>query len=285
MSSGQGNKLAADYIRENFEPSDRVAIVLVKKSEASVIQRLASARAVANADFQDWLLEGNRRGYEIYVSMNALHPAATGRTKRDVETIRHLYLDFDHDGTAAVERLLNRADLPKPNYQVSSSPGKWQVIWKVEGFAKPVAENMQRNFARQAGADPAATDCARVLRLPGYYNHKYGMPHLVVAERLSTETYRPERFPAFRLDDRRTPVKGIRRPPAVCTGLSQSERDWVFAKRALARGESPDVVAAAIAQYRRFDKHDPNYYAELTVRKAADALTADSRRETGPDRT
>jgi hypothetical protein len=51
--------------------------------------------------------------------------------------------------------------------------------------------------------------------------------------------------------------------------VSQSERDWAFAKRALARGDPEEIVIAAIASHRRYDKHNPQYYAELTVRKAA----------------
>jgi hypothetical protein len=35
------------------------------------------------------------------------------------------------------------------------------------------------------------------------------------------------------------------------------------------------LVAAAIASYRRFDKHNPQYYGELTVKKAAEALKTD----------
>ncbi|MBV8728265.1 MAG: hypothetical protein JO336_00510, partial [Acidobacteriia bacterium] len=49
MSAGNGNKVAADYIQENFVPSDRLTVVLVKKSEGAVIQRLALARAIALA--------------------------------------------------------------------------------------------------------------------------------------------------------------------------------------------------------------------------------------------
>ena len=33
-----------------------------------------------------------------------------------------------------------------------------------------------------------------------------------------------------------------------------------------------NAVIAAIASYRRYDKHNPHYYAELTVRKAAASL-------------
>jgi hypothetical protein len=56
---------------------------------------------------------------------------------------------------------------------------------------------------------------------------------------------------------------------------SQSERDWAFAKRALARGDDPDVVVQRIADYRAEDKADPNYYARRTVTKAQAALHND----------
>jgi hypothetical protein len=49
---------------------------------------------------------------------------------------------------------------------------------------------------------------------------------------------------------------------------SQSEHDWAFAKRALARSDDPEVVIQRIADYRSEDKADPNYYARHTVMKA-----------------
>jgi hypothetical protein len=57
--------------------------------------------------------------------------------------------------------------------------------------------------------------------------------------------------------------------------LNQSERDWAFAKRALARGDEPEEVIRRIADYWGDDKHDPNYYARLTVAKAQAQLTSE----------
>ena len=48
----------------------------------------------------------------------------------------------------------------------------------------------------------------------------------------------------------------------------QSEHDWAYAKRALARGDDPEEIVRRIADYRADDKHDPLYYARLTVSKA-----------------
>ncbi len=283
-----GSSTAPDYLRDNFPAGDRLAVVVLNRRTQGVIQRLGSLEQITAPDFNDWLKDQNARRCEIYISMNALHGSARGRTKEDVASIRHIYLDFDENGTAALERLLNRGDMPRPTYVLSSSPDKWQVTWKVEGFEKAQAELLQKNLAWETGADPAATDCARVLRVPGFYNHKYDRPYLVRAEHLSAETYRPEHFPSQTTEYRaaRVPTEpgatSLARPTSI-RRLSQSERDWAFAKRALARGESPALVAATIASYRRFDKPDPQYYAELTVRKAIAALHRETARS--PERT
>jgi hypothetical protein len=266
---------ATSYIRANFEPQDRLAVVLIDKKNGAVLQRLSSAQRICESRFQAWLRHMNAQGHEVYVSMNALRDDALGRTKADIGTIRHVYLDFDDHGTEAVERLLKRDDLPQPNFLLNTSADKWQVIWKVTGFDKDQSEELQRGLARETDADIAATDCARVLRLPGFYNHKYNRDYFVKAQELSADTYGPERFPKFPADeraDRSTPSLNLRfvRNPAV--KLSQSERDWAYAKRALARGEPQDMIVTAIATHRRFEKHNPRAYAELTVRKAAQSL-------------
>src|SRR5579864_1824323 len=177
MGGKMRQDIASEYIRDNFKTTDRLAVVLLHKQTGRVVQRVATADRIATTDFQAWLHQKNGERFEVFISMNALHQTARGRTKSDVDEIRHVYLDFDENGTVAVERLLARGDLPQPNDLLNSSPEKWQVGWKVEGFAKSQAEELQKGLAHETGADPAATDCSRVLRLPGFYNHKYTKRH------------------------------------------------------------------------------------------------------------
>src|SRR6266849_5766300 len=119
--------------------------------------------------------------------------------------------------------------------------------------------------------DPAATDSTRALRLPNFVNRKYETDHLVKAHTKTTQTYHHEDF-RLRTDpqdghlDREAPHGGGQRNSPG--DLSQSERDWAFAKRALARGDDPEEVIRRIVDYRGDDKHDPIYYARLTVAKA-----------------
>lgn len=182
---------AADFILDNFERDDRLAVVLINRRSDIVMQRIASANHIASQEFQVWLRSQNRSGRDVFVSMNAFADDARGGTRQDVATIRHLYLDFDENGTRAVQHLQGRDDIPKPNYVVNTSPDHWQVSWKVQGFGKEQAEATMRELVREFGADPAPTDCARVMRVPGFVNHKRHPTHLVRAERLSVAVMPP----------------------------------------------------------------------------------------------
>lgn len=157
---------AAKYIRANFEPDDRLALVLLNKRTDEAIQRLSRAEKIAATDTQKWLRYMNAQQFEVYVSMNTLREGARGRTKADIAEIRHVYLDLDEDGSKAVEHLLGREDLPEPNFLLNSSPEKYQVVWKVQGFSQDQAETLQRSLARDTGADPGFRDSLQVEPTP-----------------------------------------------------------------------------------------------------------------------
>jgi len=262
---------ASDYILQNFEASDRIAILVRSRRSGETLQRITTAKNAASADFQDWLRHKNLSS-DVYVSMNTLKLDAQGRTKDDIETIRHLYLDIDRNGSLALEAVENSALVPRPNYVLETSPDKYQVVWKVEGVAQEQAETLQRSMVREFGGDPAATDSTRVLRLPGFVNRKYDTEHVVKARIGATQTYHLEDF-KLRADahEEQPEYRPHEMRVRVAQGeLTQSERDWAFAKRALARGDDPEEVIRRIADYRAEEKH-PNY-ARYTVEKAQLAL-------------
>jgi hypothetical protein len=207
--------------------------------------------------------------------MNTLKRDALSRTKEDIDKIRHVYLDIDRGGPEALEAIRNSSGVPMPNYVLETSPGKFQVVWKVENISQYEAEDLQRRMAREFHADLAATDSTRVLRLPTFVNRKYAEEHIVMARREATGTYRLEDF-RLREDDhderRERSVSRDKRRPSSEGEITQSERDWAFAKRALARGDEPEEVIRRIADYRADEKHDPEYYARYTVTKAQAAL-------------
>ena len=271
---------ASDYILDNFEPRDRIAMLVLKRDFGETIQRLTSAQKGASPEFQAWLRYKNANGSDIYMGMNPLRQDAATRTKEEIETIRHVYLDLDQGGPEALESVEDSSVVPKPNYVLTSSPGKFQVVWNVEGMSLDEAESLLHAMAREFGGDPAATDATRVLRLPGFANKKYQTDFYVRARKESTETYHLRDF-KLHLDAQDSPRYNhhnrSRRESSPGSSLSQSEHDWAFAKRALARGDHPDEVIRRIAQHRAADKSNPEYYARHTVEKAMAELEGTSR--------
>jgi RepB DNA-primase N-terminal domain len=262
---------ASEYILDNFEAADRIAILVLNRDSGDTTQRITSAQKAASPEFQSWLRYKNANGWDIYVGMNPLKRDAWTRTKEDIESIKHVYIDLDHGGPEALDAIENSSIVPKPNYVLNSSPEKYQVVWRVEGMNLEEAEGLLRAMAHEFGGDPAATDATRVLRVPGFANKKYETDFYVEARKESTETYHLRDF-KLQIDSRDSPRYNYnnraKRESTPRINLSQSEHDWAFAKRALVRGDDPEDVIHQIAQHRAADKSNPEYYARHTVEKA-----------------
>jgi len=106
----------AEYIRANFEKTDRIAILVRNAKRGETTQRISTTAKVTDTPFQDWMCHKNDRdGCDIYVGMNALKATAFTRTKHDVLAVRHLYADLDHDGSASLAAIEKSTLVPAPN--------------------------------------------------------------------------------------------------------------------------------------------------------------------------
>jgi RepB DNA-primase from phage plasmid len=262
---------ASEYVRELFEPADNAAILVRNRGTGKTVQRIAKAETIASPEFQAWLAARSAARSDVYVGMNPIKEGAYSRTKDNVRDIRHVYLDLDRNGDEALEAIRNSTEVPAPNFVLDTSPGKHQVVWQVSGFSQDEAECLLHNLANQFGGDLAATDSTRVLRLPGFANRKLSEEFIVQARQESDAVYTLRDF-TIREDSPETPRHlgdDQERPQNVPSDhKSQSEHDWAYAKRALARGDDPEEIVRRIADYRSTDKHDPEYYARHTVEKA-----------------
>ena len=272
---------ATEYIRTDFNSSDRLAILVRNRNRGETVQRITTSARIVEPAFQEWMhFKNEKESCDIYVGMNTLKPEARTRTKDDIQTIRHLYVDIDHDGPAALAKIQQSNLVPSPNYTVNTSPDKFQVVWRVENISPEQAEVLQRAMARKFGSDPAATDSTRVLRVPGFLNRKYDTEFWVHAEKHTDRVYH---LHDFRL--RTEPIESDFRPrnysqtpdSSEPRTLTQSEHDWAYAKRALTRGDDPEEIIRRIADYRADEKHNPEYYARHTVEKARAALNSTRR--------
>src|ERR1700745_122938 len=111
---------APEYILENFKQTDSIALLVLNRKFGETIQRITSAQKASSPEFQAWLRYKNANGSDIYIGMNPLRQDASTRTKQDIVSIRHVYLDLDHDGRRALASVENSSTVPKPNYVVTS---------------------------------------------------------------------------------------------------------------------------------------------------------------------
>src|SRR6185312_4938397 len=221
--------------------------------------------------YQAWLYYENTTGANVYVAANPLRSGSRKRTKGNIASVRHLYLGIDTDGDARPAALRASDFVPPPTSILSTSPGKYQVLWRVEAFDFVRQEQTLKLLALAFGGDPACTDCNRVLRVPGLLNRKYDPPYKVTVEYPDDSIWTPNDFQldagavnAMLFAATSTP----RKPPSK---QSNSESDWAWVSHELAHGKDAVKLTRELAS-RRSDKPNPLYYAQRTVDVASARL-------------
>jgi hypothetical protein len=266
---------ASEYVLDLFDPAENVAVVVHNRATGRTIQRIARADTVAGTEFQTWLASQNGAGSDVFLGMNPIKDHAATRTKANIKDIRTVYLDLDRNGDDSLQAIRNSGEVPPPNFVLDTSPGKHQVVWKINGLRQDQAEALLRTLASEFNGDPAATDSTRVLRLPGFANRKLTEEFLVRAHHETDVVYMVRDFTIE--EDSPDAVRRVgdahQSRTMVPGHKSQSERDWAYAKRCLARGVHPQEVIRNIADFRAGDKYDPQDYARRTVAKAQAELT------------
>lgn len=263
--------MATEFLTRCFRPGETIAVLLRREVPARIVQRIVRLEQATAAAYMRWLAHENASSVNVYVAANPLRSGSRKRTKECIAQVRHLYLDIDHDGDARLAALRASNAVPEPNAIISTSPGKYQVIWRVLGFAFATQEEMLKELAIAFGADPACTDCNRVIRIPGFHNAKYTPAHAVTVEYLSGSAAKPEDFRlAFGSPTAVLPLRGSGRPTA--TGKqTHSEQDWAWVLSELSSGKDAAQLAETLAA-RRADKPNPLYYAQRTVDMASARL-------------
>jgi hypothetical protein len=260
-----------DFLTRCFGPGDTVAILLRKEKPASTTQRIVRLEQVISPRYLAWLRYENHNGANVYVAANPLRSGSRRRTKESIASVRHLYIDIDLDGEERVAALRASDDVPAPTAILSTSAGKYQVLWRVEGFDFDRQETTLKQLAFAFGGDPACTDCKRVLRVPGFLNRKYSLGQPVTVEYPCDTTWNPDNFHLDNyLSSAVLPLRGIARP--IQSGKqNHSEQDWAWVLDELTHGTDAVKLTHALAS-RRSDKPNPLYYAERTVDMASARL-------------
>ena len=255
---------AYDFLTRCFYPGETIAVLLRKENPASTTQRIVRLEQALAPRYLAWLRYENHNGANVYVAANPLLPGSRKRTKERIAEVRHLYIDIDVDGEERIAALRASDAVPVPSTILSTSPGKYQALWKVEGFDFDQQENALKLLVIAFGGDSACTDRNRVVRVPGFLNRKYEPAHPVSVEYSSDSIYHPDDFRLnVSLLNTATPFRATARTCA--TGKNtHSEQDWAWAVQQLSFGKDAANLTLELAS-RRSDKPNPLYYAQRTI--------------------
>jgi hypothetical protein len=265
------SQTATDFLTRCFAPGETIALLLRRESAERPAQRIVRLEQAITPGYLRWLTHENHSGANIYVAANPLRSGSRRRTKESIASVRHLYIDIDSDGEARVAALRASDTVPVPTAIFSTSPGKYQVLWRVDGFDFVRQEQTLKLLAIAFGGDPACTDCNRVLRIPGFLNRKYDPAHRVTVEYPCDSVWAAA---DFRLDSGAVDAMLFDHaiPPRKQPGKqSNSEGDWAWVSHELSRGKDPMKLTRELAS-RRSDKPNPLYYAQRTVDVASARL-------------
>jgi hypothetical protein len=257
------NVVAKDFLARCFAPGSTIALLLRAEIPAKTQQRVVTLEQALAPRYLGWLAHQNHNGANVYVAANPLRPGSRKRTKESIASVRHVYLDIDDDGDARLSALRSSDVVPAVSAILSTSPGKYQVFWRVEGFDFEQQEITLKRLALAFGGDPACTDRNRVLRIPGFLNRKYSPAHSVAVEYGENRVWTPTDFHLENIITSVTlPLRGSARSTSIKD--TPSEQDWSWVCLQLTEGKDAGKLTHELAS-RRSDKPNPLYYAQRTV--------------------
>ena len=256
----------------------RIALCIIWK-DGRAEHRFTKANQVEN--YIGYLRYANAQGADIYFTPSVLKDnKSRKRTKDNFEDFQSVvYLEFDTPNQ--FETLIDSRVIPYPSAVVGSSEGRNHVYWKLaDPIPKLKQEELMCNLARSVGADIAATDVSRVLRLPTFSNKKpernnyqcqVVYPNKPEDPKIETTL---EELVSICEDYEETDIPS--QHAAACapvtikksSTLDRSAQDWALVNQKLFEDQmNPEDVQAWLME-RRGDKPNPHYYSTRTVKKA-----------------
>ena len=171
------------YCSAVFEPDDIVEVRRLPSGHSSWYR--AKEFSSVGEDLQ--LL--NESGESIFVGANPRRDRG-GKTNRDVSCWRCLFLDFDNSSLHEVQQRLDESELPEPTVIVASGHG----IHAYYRLKEPITDialgtSHQKKLIALLKSDKSVHDAARIMRAPGFMNHKQPAAQCRIIEAYPDKTY------------------------------------------------------------------------------------------------
>ncbi|MCP4261016.1 MAG: hypothetical protein GY774_26420 [Planctomycetes bacterium] len=156
----------ARYVACVFAPTDVVEVRRLPSGKSTWHQAGKLAEATES------LVQDNQLGQHIYVGANPRR-ARGGTKSQDVANASSLFVDFDGINTIEARDRWHNTGLPTPTITIASGHGV-HAYWRLSEpvFDMDLWSKLQKRLIALLGSDAAIHDPARIMRLPGYINHK-----------------------------------------------------------------------------------------------------------------
>ena len=136
-------------------------------------------------------LQFSLRESNTYVAANPLPFGRRNRTRESIDTVCHRHLDFDI-GKADLTSLPASDTVAKPTAILSTSLGKYQLVWRVVGFTFTHQESTIKLRTIVLGIYLDRTGCNRILHLQGLPNCEYDPAYAFTVEHSCDSTRNPD---------------------------------------------------------------------------------------------
>jgi len=275
-------KQISKYTSLLYAPADRIALCLIKGQ--AVQHRFLAVKDIGK--FIPFLQAMNCQGWNIYITPSVLKAGVKNRTKDSFMPEQDV-IYVDTDKKQAMEKV--RSEYPYPTLVVKTSIGHYHIYWKLdEKISVGDQEGLMKHITQDIGADPAATDVSRVLRLPGFWHKDKNNTVDIVFSRDEKVQYKS--FPSVltrsaipTLPTKSTPKErergGVQKRDIYVSDImgrdgeklifpSKSEEDWYLVNKWLRQGVSREECIQRLKVRRAGEKKDVDYYAKKTMEKA-----------------
>lgn len=155
--------VAQEFLSNYLNGEKRTCFQVFKNSESCSVR--PGWKYGTFEELKPWLVKQNKLGCGIYFAANRTD--GRGRAANNIVAVSSVFVDLDN---APVEPV---AECEAPPHIITvSSPGRHQAFWRVSDVELYEFGPIQRALAKRFNGDPAVSDLARVMRLPGFYHLK-----------------------------------------------------------------------------------------------------------------
>lgn len=177
--------IASQHTRKPVKASDRYSDALRFKtillgnsnadfltvSEGTAKNKLSQKHRGTLKGLWKTLVNLNKSGNAIFMMPNLSN--GKGTKDENITKVNAFFLDYDGSEwkRISLDELLGKFKL-KPHIVVKTSKGHYHVYWLARNCNLSEFKSVQKALADKYGGDPKVSNLARVMRLPGTFNHK-----------------------------------------------------------------------------------------------------------------